>query len=489
MVPIGRMVAIMLMTLVAQAERASADETADASSPRRITTGAPQIFVDVTDVESSKDIQHLFHSAEKHPANPVLAPEYPWERKNGAPTASVIYDADENLFKMWYYGIKGTKEGSPDYGPHTLCYATSTDGVEWDRPKLGRFEFDGSKDNNIVVPLDHHDGKDHWESVLKDPFDPDDSRRYKAIGWSSKTHALHTMTSPDGVNWTHSPGPVFTKVGDAQALMIDHVKQRYVAFIRSGDRLYSTSEDFVHWSEKGVSVKAGRGEGGNTQYNHVGFNYGDVYLGFMSYFHRNKNWALFPRMDLRLLSSRDGLVYHKPGEEWRKRPPLVACGQVSQWDRWIVMLTGAPPIVVGDKLYIYYRGMARQHGPFDLEKGADSYYAGAIGLAVLRRDGFASLAAGFDGGQVTTTPFVFDGRTLTVNTKSGPGDVRVEILDANDKPIAGYTKDECNPVTGDSVEHTVTWSGKQNLRELTGQPVKLRFHLANARLYSYTIGQ
>ena len=482
-----RMAAIMLITFFAGAVHASADETVDAPSPRRITTGAPQIFVDLSDVESSDNVKQLFHTAEKHSANPVLAPEYPWERKNGAPTASAIYDADEKLFKMWYYGIRGTTEGLADYGPHTLCYATSTDGVHWDRPKLGLHEFDGSKDNNIVVPLDYHDGKDHWESVLKDSFDPDDSRRYKAIGWSSKTGALHTMTSPDGLNWTHSPGPVFTKVGDAQALMIDHVRKRYVAFIRSGDRLYSTSEDFVHWSEKGVSVKAGPGEGSNVQYNHVGFNYGDVYLGFMSYFHRNKSWPLFPRLDVRLLSSRDGLAYDKPGDDWRKRPPLAACGDVSQWDRWIVMLTGAPPIVVGDKLYIYFRGMSRQHGPFDLEENADSHYAGAIGLAVLRRDGFASLAAGFDGGQITTTAFVFEGSTLTINAMSGPGDVRVEMLDTNGKPIAGYTKDECNPVTGDSVEHTVTWRNKEDVRELTGRPVKLRFHLANARLYAYAI--
>ena len=151
------------------------------------------------------------------------------------------------------------------------------------------------------------------------------------------------------------------------------------------------------------------------------------------------------------------------------------------------MLTGAPPIVVGDKLYIYFRGMSRQHGPFDLEENADSHYAGAIGLAVLRRDGFASLAAGFDGGQITTTAFVFEGSTLTINAMSGPGDVRVEMLDTNGKPIAGYTKDECNPVTGDSVEHTVTWRNKEDVRELTGRPVKLRFHLANARLYAYAI--
>ncbi len=88
---------------------------------------------------------------------------------------------------------------------------------------------------------------DHWESVLKDPFAPDSSR-CKALGWSSfdwdgPMSGIYSMTSPDGLRWTHTAEPVFhyhprpgTRdlglVGDAQSLMIDARERRYVAFLR-----------------------------------------------------------------------------------------------------------------------------------------------------------------------------------------------------------------------------------------------------------------
>ena len=43
----------------------------------------------------------------------------------------------------------------------------------------------------------------------------------------------------------------------------------------------SVSTDFVHWTPPAMSIQARDGEQGNTVYNHVGFVYGDRYLGFM----------------------------------------------------------------------------------------------------------------------------------------------------------------------------------------------------------------
>ena len=135
----------------------------------------------------------------------------------------------------------------------------------WERPCLGIHEALGSKDNNIVIPATHHEGQDHWETMLKDPLDPDPIRRYKAIGWSSydwdgPRSGIYSATSPDGINWSHSPEPIFRyhprpgtrdlgPVGDAQSMMVDTERRRYVAFLRGvPERLMSTSEDFVHWS-------------------------------------------------------------------------------------------------------------------------------------------------------------------------------------------------------------------------------------------------
>ena len=75
-------------------------------------------------------------------------------------------------------------------------------------------------------------------------------------------------------------------------------------------------------------------------------------------------------------------------------------GEISDWDRLQTRMTGAPPIRVDDKLFFYYRGFSASHNKGQFPR--DHYFAGEIGLATLRLDGFASLAAGFDGGTIVT---------------------------------------------------------------------------------------
>jgi hypothetical protein len=462
--------------------RTSAAAEPDDGRPRKLTRGAPQIFVDLDALEKLDNVQQLLHSAEKHPANPVISPTRPWEREGGGPAASVIFDREEKIFKCWYQGVIGDKLGTTQYGPHTLNYATSTDGVHWDRPDLGLHEVCGTKNNNVVVPPEYHDGKDHWESVNKDPFDPDPKRRYKAFGWSSRTGGLHTAFSQDGLNWTHSPG-IVVPGGDAQSMMIDTLKKRYVLFVRSGPRATYESTDFVHWSKPNESLPWPHG--GNV-YNHNGFVYGETYLGWVTWFHSDEQHPRFPRLELHLLTSRDGLHYSLVTPD----AAVVPCGIIGDWDRWMTMLTGAPPARVGDKLHIYYRGFSRRHKPFGLKGGFnDTYEAGGVGLATIRLDGFASLAAGFDGGQVTTKPVIFEGSTLSINAKADAhARVVVEVLAETGQVIPGYSAEDCTAMTSDRVDHAVSWKANNDVGPLAGRPVRLRFHLTNARLYSYRIG-
>ena len=60
---------------------------------------------------------------------------------------------------------------------------------------------------------------------------------------------------------------------------------------------------------------------------------------------------------------------------------------------------------------------------------------------MLRLDGFASLAASFDGGRVMTRPLALNGKQL-----------RVELLDGEEKPIPGYAAE-------DGVAIPVRWRG------------------------------
>ena len=446
---------------------------------RHLTRGVPQMFVDLDGVEPLENSRQFFHAAEKHADNPVLGGVKPWEAQAYAPTASVIFDQEDNRFKCWYMGLLGDVAGpTHSYGKHVLCYATSQDGIQWDRPNLGLHSFEGSKNNNIVIPETYHDGLDHWESVNRDPFGSDPQQRYKGFGWSSKTGGLHTMASPDGLHWTHSPS-IVVPGGDAQSLMIDTLRKRYVLFVRSGPRATYESTDFVNWSSPTESLDWPYP--GNV-YNHMGFNYGGAYLGLVSYYQTHNHHL----MDVRLMSSADGLRYHLPGPDPLARPPLIAMGDVGDWDRMQTRLTGAPPIRVKDRLYFYYRGFSISHDKAN--PPPDNYYAGGIGLATLRVDGFASLGAGFDGGRVTTKPVLFAGGSLQINAKvRHQAQIHVEVLDEHSQPIGGYTHDECQPISGDRVDHSIGWKAHRDLSELADRPVRFRFHLRNAQLCSYTI--
>jgi hypothetical protein len=242
----------------------------------------------------------------------------------------------------------------------------------------------------------------------------------------------------------------------------------------------STSTDFVGWTPPAPFLWPLHEE--EALYNNTGFVYGDQYLGILTHFDKH---PLRQTQTLRLLTSRDG-------ERWSRPPgaPLVPLSDVGEWDRFQIMLTGAPPIPVGDRLYVYYRGTARRHNKvpreFDLRIAPDQDpRTMAIGLATLRLDGFASVAASYDGGTLTTTPAVFDGDTLSVNVTADYGRVLVELLDEQGEPLPGHGRADCVPIEVDAVAARVAWSGRTSLRALGGRPVRLRFHLANARLYAY----
>ncbi len=466
-----------------------------------ILTDKPRLFVDLRDVESRENVTRTFHSAQRHGRHPVLEQDAPWEKHPGM-TGSVIYDPSDELFKCWY--MAGFYD--PPTHQHVQCLATSRDGIHWERPELGLHEAPDaqggtSTQNNIVIPSSYHDGQDHWETMLRDPLDADDSRRYKAVGWSSydwdgPLSGIYTAWSPDGIDWSHSPDPIFRHhprpgtddypIGDAQAFMVDTLRNRYVAFLRDGHyRSVSVSEDFVAWSRPRRFMEGLNDE--ETLYNNSGFVYGEQYLGILTHFDRR---AHTQTQSLKLIASRDGDTWSRPTMGPAEVTSLVEPGEIGSWDRFQIMLTGAPPIPVGDKLYIYYRGTPRRHnkvvGEFepriDLDQRRDYM---AIGLATLRLDGFVSIAASYDGGAITTRPLELDGDTLVANATSDYGELRVEVLDESGKPVPHYTEQDCVPVVADDVAAIAEWRDRRSLAELQGRPVRLRFVLRNARLYSY----
>jgi len=77
------------------------------------------------------------------------------------------------------------------------------------------------------------------------------------------------------------------------------------------------------------------------------------------------------------------------------------------------------------------------------------------------------------------------GHELVLNlSTSAAGSVRVEIQGSDGKPVPGYALADCLEIFGDSLERPVAWKAGGDLSKLAGQPIRLRFELKDADLYS-----
>jgi len=104
----------------------------------------------------------------------------------------------------------------------------------------------------------------------------------------------------------------------------------------------------------------------------------------------------------------------------------------------------------------------------------------------LRLDGFVSVNAPMSGGALVTKPFTFKGTSLLLNfSTAAAGSIRIEVLDQDGNPIPGFTLDDCDEIFGDAIERRVSWKDNYNISSLQGLPVRLKFVMKDADLYSF----
>jgi hypothetical protein len=115
------------------------------------------------------------------------------------------------------------------------------------------------------------------------------------------------------------------------------------------------------------------------------------------------------------------------------------------------------------------------------------YYVGTVQLRryTLRLDGFASIHAPIDGGELLTPPVIFQGSRLVLNfATSAFGSLRVELQDADGNPIPNFTLSDSIELFGDTVTGAAVWQNNPDLSAHAGRPVRLRFVMRDADLYS-----
>ena len=151
------------------------------------------------------------------------------------------------------------------------------------------------------------------------------------------------------------------------------------------------------------------------------------------------------------------------------------------WDYANNTASSLGPVRVGDELWMYYSGRTNDH--------ISSPNTGSIGLGTLRLDGFFSLDAGKAEGTLVTRPLKLVNNKLRLNADASGGKLLVEVLDESGKPIEPFTRANCDPISTDSVRHTVSWQGVADLSKVLGKKIRLRFILENAELYAFWTGE
>ena len=67
---------------------------------------------------------------------------------------------------------------------------------------------------------------------------------------------------------------------------------------------------------------------------------------------------------------------------------------------------------------------------------------------------------------------------------SAVGSIKCELQGADDKPLDGFTLDDCDEIYGDSVGRAITWKGTSDVSKFADQPIRLRFVMHDADLYA-----
>ncbi|MDC0175407.1 hypothetical protein OAJ60_00585 [Planctomycetaceae bacterium] len=498
-------VAVHRVTAVATAMAAKEDKRSllfkdlnDGLVGDAIVLNGRQLFIDQHVIEDIQGAKRVLNQPIKHPRNPLLVADKPWE-KTMLNRGSVIYDKQAKLFKMWYSVY------TTDLADQLLCYATSVDGLKWDKPAVN--PADGSN----VIP---NFKAANPPSVFKDLHETDPARRYKMLygAGTSKKYTTNAAYSPDGLKWTPEPAnPVIPHSDTLNSCFWDAGRKRYVAFVRFGPpniRMVSRVEspDFVHWSPK-VTVIGRRPVDMPFDTKLYGMRvlpYHGTFLGFLSAYHgetikpipEDKLWM--DRTNVQLTFSRNGLTWEPVGQsgtipggdartgkrDWKRiaeQATFLPYGESREtdWD-WGQVYPFDPPLVVDDQVWLYYQGLKGRHW-FKYHK--DSLESG-FGLATIRRDGFVSVDAP-GAGMLQTRRFIAIGDTLVINANAGEGEIRVEAVDALGRVVKGFSRDDCDPIRGDKVRHVVSWKKDANCHSLQARPIKLRFHLKRAKLYSF----
>ncbi len=445
-----------------------------------------ELFVDHFLMEKQDNVRLVQHKPKDEGV--VFRFDKPWE---GAFCGYATILKDSTQYQLYYRGLpEAGKDGSSS---ETTCYAESKDGVNWTRPDLGVYKVSGTYDNNVMLANDAPFSHNFSPFMDSKPGIPE-TEKFKAVAGTKKT-GLIAYGSADGIHWQKiQDKPIFTKgIFDSQNVVFwSQSENCYVCYFRSwtkegysGLRTVSrtTSEDFLHWTDP-VEMDFGDTpkEHLYTNQTHPYFRAPHIYIATAARFMPNRqvlteeqanqlnvNPKYFKDCsDAVLMTSRGGNRYDRTFMEGFIRPGIGLENWVSRSNYPVLNVV--------------------QTGPEEMSLYVNQDYAqptAHLHRYSLRIDGFTSLHAPYEGGEMITRPFRFTGDTLLLNfSTSAAGYIKVEMLDLQGNILAGYKLEDSKELIGNEIEKAVSWKGNPDLGKLAGSPVRLRLVMKDADLYS-----
>ena len=473
------------------------------TEPFDLRAGHRQLFLDDALLEKTENVLREPGKVVKHPNNPIIRRDKPWDASRCDLYGSVVYDRENGVIQL-FYAANNVPNGHED----RLAYAESRDGGKtWVKPEFKHIPYKEHTSTNLVMLPPAR--VMHGPCVFRDEHDIDPSKRYKLFTSSYPDTAylgipriymqdgeftrrdpaaklpdncaapgMFVAYSPDGIHWTCSKRPFSDMLSDtAQSAFWDERIGKYVAYVRArtkNDRSVArmVSDDFETWSEPKVVLE---GTPAQSLYSMGVVPYEGVYIGTPWIFDQGSESRGEAVIWPELAFSRDGIAWQRifPGK------PLIPTGPKGTPDCRQIRLASSW-VVVGDKILFLYGQSKHPHTTVDMQID--------IGAATLRRDGFAAMAAAEEPGEIVTKPLRFDAGRLWINaeTKAG-GFVKAEILDYQGNPLPGYKMNESMPFSGDAVQTSLGWKEKSTIPASGDSGYQIRFILKNAKLYAFWI--
>ncbi len=486
-----------------------------------------QLLVDSTLVANANGARLVQHAPVS--GGFALRSERPWEGDTFY--ISSVYRLN-GVYHMLYRGV----DKRTDSETYHLCLATSKDGITWDRPSLGLIDFDGSRDNNIIS-----DGRGQRLGMCFTFHDPrpgvPENERVKAFVWSDGKRYYHysagrperklvVLGSADGAEFHETT--IQSKLSsqrpnafDGGGIFWSEVEQVFVGYFRWWDSaakphprslrdwmlpqlgdgvrsvFRSTSKDLVEWTpEQPMSYGDTPREHFYESGTHPYFRAPDLYVALANRFNPGRRALSLEeertlgirsvpdsRGQRRLTFASDAndiiLLVTRPGSDVYQRPFLEAFMRpgpnLGNWGS----RSNYPP----------QHGGLWQTSPTEMSFLVTRQHfqpANHLERMVLRIDGFASMNAGYEGGEFVTVPLTFRGDELRLNfATSAAGEVRVELQNEKGQPLPGFSLEDCDPLIGDRIAHRVSWRGRESVAGYVGLPVRLRVRLIDADVYSF----